>query len=259
MILLPKQILGMLRAVVLIFMLSVSGVNAESYLFVGSNFPLLSERLPDQTLGGISIDIVRIICKRLGHTPVFELYPWVRAQALVKTGQADVLLVPYKTPERETWMDFSQVPFFEDKSFFFIRPDSRISWDGTLASIGRLRIGKVPEWSVGNVFEKERSTLIIDYAPSIDLCFLKLISNRVDLVPTQKREAYKAFERLGLSKDEYPVPILPELASHDNYYGFSKKKREQLKSFKAAFDQELKMMKDSGQITHLLQKYIRAD
>ena len=241
-------------------MLSLSVLRAENYLFVGSNFPILSERLPDETLGGISIDIVRIICNRLGHTPIFELYPWVlRAQALVKTGRADVLLVPYKTPEREKWMDFSQVPFFEDKSFFFIRPDSRITWDGTLASIGRLRIGKVSEWSVGKVFEKQRDTLTIDYAPNIDLCFLKLMSGRVDLVPTQKREAYKAFERLGLSKDKYPVPILPELASHYNYYGFSKKKRAELKGFKAAFDQELKIMKESGQIAQLLIKYTPSD
>ena len=257
--LLSKKILGLFQGVVLMIMLSASGANAEQYLFVGSNFPVLSERLPDDTLGGISIDIARIICKRLGHTPIFEFYPWIRAQALVKTGQADVLLVPYKTPEREKWMDFTQVPFFEDKSFFFIRPDSRITWDGTLDSIGRLRIGKVPEWSVGKVFEQQRSALTIDYAPSIDLCFLKLISNRVDLVPTQKREAYKAFERLGLSLDEYPVPILPELASHDNYYGFSKKKHAELKRFKAAFDRELKMMKNSGQIAQLLQKYTWAD
>nr|WP_321398717.1 transporter substrate-binding domain-containing protein [uncultured Desulfobacter sp.] len=257
--LLPKKILGIFWGAVFLFMLSTSVLRAENYLFVGSNFPVLSEILPDKTLGGISIDIVRIICKRLGHTPTFELYPWARAQALVKTGQADVLLVPYKTPEREKWMDFSQEPFFEDKSFFFIRHDSRITWDGTLDSIGRLRIGKVPEWSVGKVFEKQMSTLTIDYAPSIDLCFLKLISNRVDIVPTQKREAYKAFERLGLSKEEYPVSLLPELASHYNYYGFSKKKHAELERFKAAFDQELKVMKDSGQIAQLLQKYTRAD
>lgn len=255
---LPKKIVNFWGAL-LIFMLSASVLSAENYLFVGSNFPVLSERLPDKSLGGISIDIVRVICKRLGHTPTFELYPWARAQALVKTGRADVLLAPYKTPERETWMEFSQIPFFEDKSFFFIRPDSRITWDGTLGSIGRLRIGKVPQWSVGKVFEKKISTLTIDYAPNIDLCFLKLISGRVDLVPTQKREAYKAFERLGFSKDKYPVPISPALAIHYNYYGFSKKKRAELKRFKTAFDQELRSMRDSGRIAQMLQTYTGSD
>lgn len=122
MTLLAKTIRGIFLNIVLIIMLSASGVHAEQYLFVGSDFPVLSERLPDDTLGGISIDIARIICKRLGHTPIFELYPWVRAQALVKAGQADVLLVPYKTPEREKWMDFTQEPFFEDKSFFLSGP-----------------------------------------------------------------------------------------------------------------------------------------
>ncbi len=253
------KILGLFGGFLLFFVVSASALNAESYLFVGSNFPILSERLPDKTLGGISIDIVRIICKRLGHTPIFELYPWVRAQALVKAGQADVLLVPYKTKEREKWMDFSQVPFFEDKSFFFVRPGNHLTWDGNLASIANLHIGKVREWSVGEAFEKQMSKLTIDYAPNIDLCFLKLISGRVDLVPTQKREAYKAFQRLGLHKDEYPVAIFPPLAIHYNYYGFSKKKRTELKAFKAAFDQELKQMKDAGEIAQLLDKYTPAN
>lgn len=250
-----KNILVVFWFFFLVFMPATSSLKAETYLFVGSNFPILSETLPDKTVGGIGIDIVRIICKRLGHTSIFELYPWVRAQALVKAGLADVLLVPYKTPEREKWMDFSQVPFFEDKSFFFIRPGSHITWDGNLASIGNLKIGKVLEWSVGDVFEKEMSKLTIDYAPSIDLCFLKLISGRIDLVPTQKREAHKAFQRLGLRENEYPTAILPPLAIHYNYYGFSKKKRTELKAFKAGFDQELKQMKDSGEIAQLLSRY----
>lgn len=238
----------------LIALLWTSGVNAENYLFVGSNFPVLSEELPDKSLGGISIDIVRIICKQLGHTPTFEMYPWARAQALVKTGEADVLLVPFKTPERETWMDFSEIPFFEDKSFFFIRPGSHITWDGTFESIDKLRIGKVRGWSLGEAFEKKKPQLAIDYAPSLDLCFLKLISGRVDLVPTQKREAYKAFQRLGLRENEYPAPIPPELSINYCYYGFSKIKHAALKAFKAEFDQALIQMKESGEIARLLKR-----
>ncbi|WP_321491990.1 transporter substrate-binding domain-containing protein [uncultured Desulfobacter sp.] len=239
----------------LIILLWASGVNAANYLFVGSNFPVLSEELPDKSLGGISIDIVRIICKRLGHTPTFEMYPWARAQALVKTGEADVLLVPFKTPERETWMDFSEIPFFEDKSFFFIRPGSHTTWDGTFESIENLHIGKVRGWSLGEAFEKEKSQLTIDYAPNLDLCFLKLISGRVDLVPTQKREAYKAFQRLGLRENEYPTVILPELSVNYCYYGFSKQKQAVLKVFKAEFDQALIQMKKSGEIARLMKTY----
>ncbi len=226
---------------------------------MGSNFPVLSEKLPDNTLGGVSIDIARIICSRLGHTPTFELYPWARAQALVKVGKADVLLVPFKTLEREKWMDYSEIPFFQDESFFFIRHGSDITWDGTLASIGNLHIGKVRGWSLGKKFEEKISDMTIDYAPNIDLCFFKLIAGRVDLVPTQKREAYKAFQRLGLQREEYPVEILPALSVNYCYYGFSQKRQAELKPFKSAFDKALKQMKATGEIDQIIKTYIQSN
>lgn len=233
-------------------------LRAETFIFVGSNFPVLSEKSPDGTLRGIGIDVVRIICSRIGHTPDIRLYPWVRAQELVKRGMADVLIAPYITPERETWMDFSTTSFFKDESVLFVMPGSRISWDGNYASIQKYRIGMAPKWSVGPDFEKVRDSLSIDYARNIDLCFKKLIAGRIDMVPTQLREALAAFRRIGLQKDEYPVSLKPALAQHENYFGFSRNKRAELKTFKEGFDRELKRMNETGEIEKMLRvKYVQ--
>lgn len=227
-------------------------LKGETYIFVGSNFPVLSEKSPDGTLQGIGIEIARIICKRLGHTPDIQLYPWNRAQAMVKLGMADVLIAPYKTPEREKWMDFSATPFFEDESCFFVRPDSQISWDGNLVGIRQYRIGMVPSWSVGPDFENAKKHLNIDYARNIDLCFQKLITRRVDMVPTQFREAIGAFHRLGLNEENWPVMLRPAISQHYNYFGFSRQNRIRLKKFKIDFEKILKQMHDSGEINKLL-------
>jgi polar amino acid transport system substrate-binding protein len=225
---------------------------AQTYTFVGSNFPILSEQAPDGTLTGIGVEIVRTICNRLGHTPSIRLYPWARAQALVRAGEADVLIAPYKTPEREKWMDYTETPFFEDRSHFFIPPRTAMLWDGDLAAIRDKRIGMVNGWSVGPAFEKEIPNLTIDFAPTIDLCFKKLLAGRVDVVPTQEREATAAFRRLGLEKKDRPVTIEPVLATHFNYYGFSKHKHQELLEFRESFERELKKMYKSGEIEKLL-------
>jgi len=235
---------------ILIFPLTAS---AETYLFVGSNFPVLSEETTDGKIHGISVNIAESIAKKLGHRIIFQLYPWKRAQYMVKNGDADVLMAPYKTPEREKWLDYSEEYFFEDRSFFYVRPDSEIVWNGDFSSLQGQKIGMVLGWSVGTAFEKARDSLLIDYAPNIDSCFKKLIFKRIDMLPTQEREANAVFARLGLSDKDKPVIIYPEIDVNYDYFGFSKQKN--LLKFKKEFDRELRQMKENGELSELLKKY----
>ncbi len=129
-----------------------------------------------------------------------------------------------------------------------MRPDSDITWNGDLLSIKLYRIGMVPKWSVGIDFEKAAPHLLIDYAPGLDLCFQKLMIGRVDLVPTSIREANAVFKQLGLSARERPVAIEPVLATHYNYFGFSKLNRNKLKAFKTEFETILQQMYRAGEI-----------
>ena len=229
--------------------------NAETYIFAGSEFPLLSEKTEDGDFRGIAIDIARTITEKLGHTITIRYYPWARAQHLVKTGIADVLMPPYKTPEREKWLDFSEIPFSPDKTFFFVRPGSRSAWNGDFSSIKGKKIGITRGWSVGPDFEQAKHILLIDYASDLDQCFKKLLANRIDLVPTQYRQARVSFKRLGLTNAQEPVRILPELAINYNYFGFSKKKRKELAEFKKNFDREMKKMDKNGEIAAILSEY----
>ena len=232
--------------------LATPATQAAEYFFVGSNFPILSEQLPDKSYSGIGVDIIQIICKRLHHTAKIQFYPWNRAQALVKAGKADVLIAPYKTPQREQWMNYSAVHFFEDASVFFQRPGNTIVWDGNFETLRDRRIGIVPGWSVGADFERLKPHLHIDYAPTLDLCLKKLLAGRIELVPTQVREARAAFQRLGLLQKDSPVMLPHTIETHYNYYGFSKLKQKELQRFKSAFDAQLLQLYQSGEIQRIL-------
>ena len=226
--------------------------NAETFFFVGSNFPVLSYETDEGDLEGIGVDIARMIGNRLGHTINLRLYPWKRAQYMVKTGMADVLMAPYKSTERETWLDFSETPFFTDKSVLVVKPGSTLSWDGDFSSLKGLKIGMVSGWSLGAPFDDAKKNLSIDYAPTLEVCFLKLFEDRIEVVPTPLREAVAAFERLGLSMDHRPEVINPPLTINYNYYGFTKQK--DLSTFKKNFDRELKTMQETGKISLLLKE-----
>lgn len=230
-------------------------VDAETYIFVGGNFSSLSEKTEDGDFKGIAVDIARKITDRLGHTATIKICPWLRAQKVVKEGKADVLMPPYKTPDREKWLDFSEIPIAPDKSFFFIRPASESEWDGNFSSIKGKKIGIAQGWSVGPEFDQIKKSLSVEYALTLDLCFKKLLARRIDMVPTQLREANASFERLGLTDEQKPVFIFPEVAINYNYFGFSKQKHKELSEFKKNFDLELIRMKENGEISKILAKY----
>lgn len=240
---------------VFLFLLFCLRAHAETYFFVGHSYPLLVEETENGDFSGLAADIAISITEKLGHTVKIGLFPWARAQRMVKTGEADVLMPPYKTPEREAWMDFTEIPFHRNKTVFFVRPDSTFTWDGNLASLRGKKIGMSLGWSFGAEFERAKDFVIIDYSPTIDSCFKKLLAKRVDMVPTQHREANASFERLGLTAKQKPVGILPEVSFNDHYFGFSKQKHKELLEFKKGFDRMLKQMKESGELSRLVKKY----
>ena len=228
---------------------------AETYLFVGSSYTSLLEETENGEFRGIAAELAKAITETLGHTIRIELYPWKRAQQMVKDGHADVLMPPYKTPEREQWADFTEIPFAPYHTYLFATPGSSFAWNGDFSSLKGKQIGIALGWSFGPEFEKATAFLSLDYAPNIDMCFKKLIAHRVDFVPTQIFEAEASFQRLGLSQDQMPVRILPPMTTNYNYFAFSKQKHKELAGFKKDFDRELKQMKENGELARLLAKY----
>ena len=224
---------------------------AETYLFVGTHFSFLSEETADGEIYGLGADIAEEIGNTLGHTVIIQLYPWKRAQHMVETGKADVLIAPYKTPERELFMDFTANHFYTDTMVFYVKSDSDITWNGNFSSVSSRRIGVVLGWSYGDDFGSARANLKIDTAPNISMNFKKLLAGRVDILAVNIRNAMPAIAELGYEGSvKY---ILPPIKRTNCYYGFSKQR--ELTQFRTEFDQMLKKMDDSGRIDIIRKKY----
>lgn len=91
---------------------------------------------------GIYIDVVREAAKRAGLTLVFEVVPFKRALYLMEHGQADVMLGPNRTDERQKFMHYFGAALPPEPKAIYVSDiayDIRDFEDLALRSVGVLR------------------------------------------------------------------------------------------------------------------------
>ena len=100
---------------------------------VGSHFARIYE--PDRRgqPQGLGVDLLR---RTLGESLRLELLPYQRAQYDVEIGEADVLVGPYRTAEREARFLFSQRAFYEDAMVFYARRNEASLWSWPVRGLG---------------------------------------------------------------------------------------------------------------------------
>lgn len=116
-----------LRLLPLLFLLTLltglppaGAAGPRELLVVGTSFPRIYEQ-EEAGPSGLGVELLRRALGSRGQGMRFEFYPWLRAQAMVESGQADILMGPYRTPEREQRFLFSPQAFYEDALVFYAR------------------------------------------------------------------------------------------------------------------------------------------
>ncbi len=61
----------------------------------------------NQEVAGPGRDVIAAVCERAGVACSFDIYPWRRAQELIRAGEADGMMVIGRNPAREEWLHFS--------------------------------------------------------------------------------------------------------------------------------------------------------
>jgi len=123
--------------------LAVPASHAAQVLAVGTEFANVFERNAVGEYTGLGADILRALAKQNGDDIRFEIYPWARAQWMVENEQAQILIGPYKTAEREGKFAFAKRAFYRDLMALYVRKGSEFSWDGNYASLPGPRLGVI--------------------------------------------------------------------------------------------------------------------
>ena len=72
----------------------------------------------NQQVAGPGREVIETVCTTAGIGCTFDIYPWRRAQELMKTGRADGMMVIGRNPGREAWLRFSPAMFRIEYGFF---------------------------------------------------------------------------------------------------------------------------------------------
>ncbi|PXX47528.1 substrate-binding periplasmic protein [Undibacterium pigrum] len=225
-----------------LFALLAGSAHAGQVLAVGTEFANVFERSPNGEFTGLGADIIRMLARQNGDEVKFEIYPWARAQWMVEHEQAQILIGPYKTVEREAKYGFAKRAFYRDVMALYIRKGSDVSWDGNYASLPGQRLGVINGWVYGQQFESLRSGIKPVIANTLTNGLNMLMAKRVDFLATNMRNTEATMKTMGIS-DEMQM-IEPFMDMQDGYLAYCKSIAcEQLR---LRYDELYEQLRDGG-------------
>lgn len=194
------------------------GSAAVERLAVGAQFSRVFEQAADGQWQGLGVDVLRALAARAGDTVRFNLYPWPRAQAMVARAQADILIGPYKSPERDRLFAFVDLPFYRDRLVFYARRGVQTPWRGDFGPLKAVRIAAVRGWHYGAGFDQARPLLDVSEVDQLENGVQMLAYGRVDLLATNERNSAGLIDTLRRTGDL--VALCPAIAQLDGYFAF---------------------------------------
>lgn len=206
--------------------------------------------LQNGKLVGASVDITRNIFRELGveFEPVYA-GPWKRVLESARASKFDMVLGLKRTPERSSYLQFSQQPILPNPFAVFVNKQSAIEFVEWQDLIG-LKGVKNPGDRYGEEFDyfsAAKLNLVEGY--SIVGNFQKLISGRADYF-IHSKHAGEAF--IGANSLQHEVMAMPTLINEGFLHsGFTS--QSPCVAFNGYLSQRYEAMLSSGEALQILQ------
>jgi polar amino acid transport system substrate-binding protein len=170
---------------------------------------------------------------------------------MVEQDLADILVGPYKNPEREARFSFAARGFYRDYMVFYVRRGNKQQWDGNLESLQGQKIAVINGWVYGPRFEGARAILKPQIANTLANGLNMLNAGRVDYLAANLRNAEALIKRMGLGAEFSLSDQL--IDSQDGYLAFCKK--SSCDQLRRQFDQAYERFIDSGDFAKMAHTY----
>lgn len=166
---------------------------------VGSQFARLFEGSEGQAPRGLAVELLGQL---FGDGVRCEWMPWSRAQLMLEQGEADILIGPYRTPEREPRMLFSARAFYSDAMVWYARRGEEPRWTGESAELAHMHAAAVRGWAYGRRFERMKTAMNqLTWVHSVDAGLQMLTKRRIELFAANDRNCQPVLQRLHLAND----------------------------------------------------------
>jgi len=219
---------------------------------------------------GIVIDVVKEVFRRMDQPISIRFVTWTNALRNIKSGKFDALTLIYKNKEREKYGDYSTEVLIPQRMTFFVRNDSKITFDGDLEKLRNYKIGVIRGFSYGPIFDDavENGVLKVDKTRSLKQNVSKLLVGRYDilidgryvvldeLVAINKKQTNSIVKKMSNNKYKYVLKELtPSIETMLAYMMFSK--NNNLSEIRDKFDLTLIKMKKEGSYQKILESYFK--
>jgi polar amino acid transport system substrate-binding protein len=158
----------------------------------------------NQEVAGPGRDIIAAVCAEAKIECSYDIYPWRRAQELMKSGDADGMMVIGRNPKREEWIRFSP-PHFRTEYGVFVKADNEFDFSD-ISQLQGLRIGVFAPSNTATQLMGIRDEMIaqglnpleIEERPDDASGFRKLAAGRIDAVYSNRDRGQQILEAEGL-------------------------------------------------------------
>ena len=232
--------------------LNVVGVPQPQQLIVAfSEAPPWKIISPQQEFTGIDMEILQQLASKHGLSLVIKPAPLARCLEMLKSGDADVVSNLMRTPDREGYIHYLEVPYqTRTDKVFYLQADNprRIQ---SYEELYGLSIGVKRGAKYGSRFDGD-SRLYKESAVSGLMNLKKLAAGRLDAVISTESEGdyliksrhwQHKFKKAALRFDE----------PRDVYFGLSR--RSKLLSLAGSFEVDLRQLLRSGQLEQIKARY----
>lgn len=210
----------------------------------------------NQNVAGPGYEIIAKVCELAKINCTYDIYPWRRAQELMKSGQADGMMVIGRNPAREKWIRFSP-PHFRTEYGIFVNKNSPLKLDIN-SDLAGLRIGVFAPSNtatqLASINEEITSAghepIIIEERPDDTSGFRKLTIGRLDAVYSNRDRGRMIIDAEGLQDEIRYESGYQEILY---YAGFARTfKNSQLLD---RFDKVWKRLFKNGEAQNIIHKY----
>ncbi len=204
---------------------------------------------------GFVTELIHEAFRRMDQPITIQVVPWTRGIKTVKDGDADGLFTVFKNPEREQFLDYSDVLVQETASLFVLQKSS-IVFNGDLKQLSQYRFGVVRGFSYGKKFDSAVKNNIIsniDAAVTAEANVKKLLGIRFDIMVSDRYTMHYLLKDMGFQHAVKELSPAVEVSSA--YLVFSKKRA--LKSVMEVFDMTLMMMKKDGTYNNIIATFFQ--
>jgi len=170
-------------------------------------------------LQGAAFEIASAVAGAKSYSLQINRYPWARIQYYLRTGEIEMMILYFKTPERAKDVIYAEIAHIFEASVLFVPKQSTVNFSGDLRNLKAYRFANVRGYSHGREYE-QADYLQKQQVNNEEQLIRVLVYGRADIAVGNQQAIAMSAARIGL--DQQIRFLEPPVAVEPNYFAFSK-------------------------------------